>query len=187
MKKLLLIVLFFVGLVYILAPSPQGIDEIPPIPNSLQSEEPGDTHQNANIAAHFSDYWREDLMAFYTDQFQRLNYFGFYIPPIRLNHPPEEGFSYVRDQQRSTFLEQLVYPLRGSLFISGYEPISQKGKKFDIISMPIEIGDRVYNSKATLRYYPAPVIVRTAVYAGIWVCFIALLLVIKDARRKGYL
>lgn len=187
MRKLLLIALFLLGLVYILAPAPQEIDEIPPVPDSLKSEEPGDTRQSTNIAAYFSDYWREDLIAFYTDQFQVLNYFGFYIPPIRLNHPPEEGFAYVRDQQRSTFLEQLVYPLRGSLFINGYEPISQKGKKFDVISMPIEIGDRVYNSKTTLRYYPAPVIVRTLVYIGIWVSLIALLLLIRDSRKKGYL
>lgn len=187
MKRVVFLIIFVLGLIYILAPSPSGIDEIPPIPNSLKSSEPGDTHQNTNIAAYFSDLWRDELLSYYTQQLKELNFFGIYIPPIRLNHPPEEAYGYIRDQQRSTFLEQLTYPMRGSLFINGYEPISKQGKKFDGISMPIEVGDKVYISKTTLRYYPAPVHFRLIGYILMWAVMFALVSLIRESRRKGYL
>lgn len=187
MKKIILLVIFAIGLAYILAPSPESINEIPSIPNSLKSSEPGDTHQNTNIAAYFSDYWRNELMFFYTEEFKKLNFFGFYIPPIRLNHPPEEAFGYIRDQQKSTFLEQLTYPMRGSLFINGYEPVSKQGKKFDGMSAPIEVENRVFISKTTLRYYPAPIYFRITGYVLMWAAAFALVYLIRESRRKGYL
>lgn len=181
------LIFFILGLVYILAPAPQHINDIPPLSGSLKSTEPGDTIQNPNISAYFSDYWREDVTKFYLKEFEKLNAFGFIIPAIRLNHPPEEAFQFVRDQQKATYLEQYIFPLRGSLFVNGYEPISPLGKRFDSSSVPINQNGQFFNSKTTLRFYPIPLFTRIIFYLGIWMAIIGLYLVTKriveDLRR----
>lgn len=177
---LLAFILFMIGFWYILAPAPSTIHDIPPIPNSVKSDEPGDTYQNPNIAAYHSDLWREDVTIFYKQSFERLNsIFGIVFPAIKLNHPPEESFQYIRDQQRSTFLEQYIFPLRGSLFVNGYEPISQTGKRFDSSSVPVEFKGEYFNSKTTIRFYPVPLLTRIIFYLGIWVAIIGLYLLAK--------
>lgn len=175
----LALVLFISGFLYLIAPGPDSIDDIPPLPNSLKSIEPGDTIQNKNISAFFSNQWRSSVTNFYKGEFEKLNKFGFKIPAIRLNHPPEEAFWYIRDQQRTTYLEQFLYPLRGSLFVNGYEPINPQGKKFDSISVPVHINGTYYVSKTTLRFYPAPLHMRLIIYVACWLGLIVLFKLIK--------
>lgn len=178
------LIFFILGLVYVLAPSPQNINDIPAIPNSVKSDEPGDTYQNPNIAAYHSDWWREDVTNFYKQSFEQLNnIFGIALPAIKLNHPPEESFQYIRDQQRSTFLEQYIFPLRGSLFVNGYEPISKAGKRFDSISVPVEFKGEYFNSKTTIRFYPVALHTRIIFYLGIWVAILSLLFLTKKIWR----
>lgn len=176
---ILSLIFFAAGLFYILAPAPQNINDIPAIPGSLKSTEPGDTIQNPNIAAYFSDYWREDVTKFYKQEFGKLNEFGFTLPAINLNHPPEEAFQFVRDQQKATYLEQYIFPLRGSLFVNGYEPIDRSGKRFDTSSVPIQVSGEFFNSKTTLRFYPVPLHIRIIFYLSIWGSIIVLYLVTK--------
>lgn len=186
-QRVIILIFFILGLAYISAPTPEHIIDIPALPGSLKSTEPGDTIQSPNIAAYFSDYWREDVTKFYRQEFEKLNMFGFVIPAISLNHPPEEAFQLVRDQQQATYLEQFIFPLKGSLFINGYEPISPLGKRFDSSSVPIKQNDTFFNSKTTLRFYPVPLPIRIAFYLGIWVAMIGLYIltkrVIEDLRK----
>jgi hypothetical protein len=67
-----------------------------------------------------------------------------WFPFVRLNYPPEEAQTLIRDQTRSSYLEELVHPLRESLYISGFVPSAQKDT--------IIIGGKTYYEKLTVRY-----------------------------------
>lgn len=176
--KILLIVLFIAGLIYLILPGPTMISDIPALPNSLKSTEPGDTYQNPNNSAYFSNYFRKFVTGYYFNAFKSLS-FGGLLPPIKLNHPPEEAFSYIRDQQTSTYLEEYLYPLRDSLFVNGYEPFNQNGKPFYKGITHILIGKTYYNTKTTLRIYHSQVISRVIVYILFWTILLAALKVWK--------
>ena len=45
----------------------------------------------------------------------------------RLNYPPEDAQTLIRDQTQATFLEEIVHPMRESLFIAGNETGSSRG------------------------------------------------------------
>lgn len=183
--RMVILIIFFLGLVYLLWPSPSSVEDFPAIPDSLRSDEPGDTVQVPNITAYFSQYDRNRITNFYKDYFTKANFF--IIPPISLNHPPEEAYQYVRDQQISTFLEEYVFPLRGSIFVNGYEPVVEN----QIRNMPsnffgnmIHIKGNYYASKTTLRYHPVPVLWRVVVYIGIWVSVLGIYKLGKKIWRE---
>ena len=69
------------------------------------------------------------------------------MPAFRLNYPPEEARTIIRDQTRSTFLEEIVHPLRESVFINGFEPKDPKDA--------IEIAGRSWRQKIIVRYVPS--------------------------------
>lgn len=183
--RIVIFLLFLLGLVYLLWPGPSSVEDFPAIPNSLRSDEPGDTIQVPNIAAYFSQYDRNQITGFYKNYFTKANFF--IVPPIALNHPPEEAYQYVRDQQISTFLEEYVFPLRGSIFVNGYEPVIEN----QIRNMPsnffgnmIHIKGNYYASKTTLRYHPVPVFWRIIVYIGIWVSILGIYKLGKKIWRE---
>lgn len=175
-KRALLICLFVLGLIYLVLPGPAKISDFPALPNSVKSGLDGDTWQNPNIVAYFSDFRRDDITKFYKNFFNKSIFFGIPLPIISLNHPPEEAYRYIRDQQESTFLEEYTFPLRETIFVNGYEPRTEhimRGKDTtDRVGNTIKYGDNRYNSKATLRYYPSNVVIRILVYVGIWLGFI---------------
>lgn len=113
MKKLFLIVaaIASIGLtIYTLIPSPKFPE---PPPGAVQSMEKADT-EDPMRRAYFTNYTREQVIDHYKNQFR-------YQPLIlRLNYPPEDAQTLIRDQTRSVYLEELVHPLRESLFINGF-------------------------------------------------------------------
>lgn len=166
---------------------PRTIDDFPPIPDSVKSDLEGDTIQNPNIAAYFSQMNRDEITNYYRSFFESANFFGIRIPSLRLNHPPEEAFQYVRNQQESTFLEQYVYPLRASIFVNGYEPyienlISQAPS--DFWGNNIQYKGNWYASKVTLRYYPVNFLWQIIIYLGIWIFSIALYKLFKKVLAE---
>ena len=56
MKRKFLGVIFLLGLVYLLVPGPSKIEDFPPLPTSTKSALEGDTIQNPNIAAYYSNF-----------------------------------------------------------------------------------------------------------------------------------
>lgn len=177
------------GLIYIIYPSPSKIEDFSPLPRSYKSNEPGDTIQNPNIAAYYSFFRRAEITDFYKTNFQNLHFCNFFlnplcnIAPIRLNHPPEYAYQYIRDQQMSTFLEEYTYPLRDSLFVNGYEPkIEHQIKRVptNFFGSTIHIKGKFYNSKTTIRFYPSNIFIRVFVYLSVW--FLAIYLV-KVSRK----
>lgn len=86
------------------------------------------------------------------------------LPTYRLNYPPEESGTIIRDQTRSTFLEEIVHPFRESLYVNGFEPKDPKDAIF--------IAERPWRQKIIIKYVPSNVFVRlgmaVATLVAIW-------------------
>lgn len=133
------LILFFI---YLSWANPQF--PMPP-EDSLQSFEPADS-ENILRRAYFTNKTREEVLNHYEKQFE-VKILGLSVPQFRLNYPPEEANVIIRDQTRSTFLEEIIHPLRESLFINGFEPKNDKDK--------ILIENRLWRQKITVRYVPS--------------------------------
>lgn len=143
--KAFLVIVSVVFLGYLLLPNP-GFP-LPP-PDSIQSKEPADTETSLR-RAYFTNYSRQEVMDWYKSQFKWGE---------DLNYPPETSQTIIRDQTRSTFLEEIVHPLRESIYVNGFEPAELKDAIF--------IEDRPWRQKIIIRYVPSPVFIRVAVFAG---------------------
>lgn len=165
-------------LVYMLWPGPTKISDFAALPNSAKSTLSGDTVQIPNVSAYFSDNFREFVVPFYRENFQKLSILPF--PPITLNHPPEFSWMTIKKHTDSTYLEELVYPLRNSLYVNGFEPFySDKTPKFWGSTKFEEEGISTY-TKTTLRFYPSNLLVRILVWLGI---VTSLLFLFKIGRK----
>ncbi len=80
----------------------------------------------------------------------------------RLNYPPEEAYGIIRDQTRSTFLEEIVHPFRESLFVNGFEPKVEKDA--------INIDGRHWRQKITVKWVPSNLFARLFVGIVTLVC-----------------
>lgn len=186
--KFIAVIIFILGLVYILSPGPTKIEDFPPIPDSLKSDEPGDTYQNPNIVAYFSDFDREKITRFYRSAYQKNHFLVGLLFPISLNYPPETARAVIRNEQVSTFLEEYVYPLRGSILVNGYEPFVEneiKKREHWFIRDRIHINGRYFVSKSTLRFYPNDAFDRIIVYFGIWLAGFALFELSKKTFQES--
>lgn len=118
MRKLLLlgyVLLSFVFLFYLWSESPPF--PVPP-PDALLSTEPADSESPLR-RSYFTNYTRDQVIEHYKAHFDRAIM-------LRLNYPPEDAQVIIRDQTRSYYLEELVHPLRESLFINGFVAQSEK-------------------------------------------------------------
>src|SRR3990170_8023503 len=96
--------LFF--LIYLLLPNPDFPAELP---DSIRSFEPADVETPLR-RGYYTDLPREIVMNYYLQQVKHMSPFGKYMPTYSLNYPPEEAQFLIRDQARSTFLEEIVHP-----------------------------------------------------------------------------
>lgn len=178
--------IFLLGLIYILSPGSAKVNDFTPLPDFLKSDEPGDTYQVPNVTAYFSQSDRAEITNFYRQELSKKYFWGGLIPPISLNYPPKAAQTLVRDQLYVTFLEEYVYPLKGSIFVAGYEPYIDNellGRNHTFIGDHIHIKGNYYKSKTTLRYYPADLFNSLVVYLGIWLSGTSLWLLIKRLKR----
>lgn len=165
-------------LIYLLIPGPSSINDFPALPNSEKSTLEGDTIQVPNVAGYFSDIFRTSATNFYKMAYKSQVAIPFL--PIRLNYPPEFAYTAIKDQTRSTYLEEYVYPLRDSLFLNGYEPFYENGKPKFFGSVKADEKNNIYYNKATLRFYPSSIWVRIVIWFGI---LASIYLIWKTARR----
>lgn len=164
--SVILCLLLGLGGVYLLLPGPQSIADFPALPHSTKSQLEGDTIQNPNIAAYFSNSNREDITEFYWKYFSHWNYGFLTLPLLKINHPPEFAYTYIRDQQESTGLEEYFRPMRESLFVNIndaliYSQIRQRPLSFD--STHLEYNGEYFSSKGTIRYFSSNPLVRVIV------------------------
>ncbi len=144
--KIVFVVFSALFIVYLLFPAPEFPN---PPSNSVQSKEPADTETPLR-RSYFTDSTREEVVQNYLSQFSRE-----FIPTLRLNYPPEDAQTLVRDQTRSTFLEELVHPFRESIYINGFEPKSDKDA--------ILINGVHWRQKITVKYIPSSALVRVLI------------------------
>lgn len=119
-----------------------------PPPNAVQSMEEADTETPLR-RAYFTNYTREQVIDHYKDQFR------FKILTLELNYPPEDAQTLIRDQTRSRYLEELVHPLRESLYINGFIPVQAKD---DIWYKGVH-----YEEKITIRYVQSSTLLRVVI------------------------
>ncbi len=139
LSKLTVLVIILLTYGYLLYPK---LTFPKPPPDSSQSAEDADS-ESFYRRAYFTNYSREEVVAHYESQFN-------YLPILKLNYPPEDAQTLIRDQARSSYLEELVHPLRESIYINGFSP---KTAKDEIWHRGIK-----YKHKITIKYVPGNVI-----------------------------
>lgn len=144
-NKLVKILFIFFGitlLIYLALPAPV-------FPKTLwdfeSSTEPAD-QESPMRRGYFTNLTREQLIDHYAKEFRWGKQF---------NYPPEDAQTLVRDQTHATFLEEIVHPMRESLFIAGNK--IQSGKE------PFEIDGKKFNQKVIVKYVDSNIFVRLAV------------------------
>ena len=144
MKNLAKIVFALTGIVliiYLAWPAP-------PFPNTLwdftSSTEPADKETPLR-RGYYTNLTREQLMSHYVKEFGWGE---------RLNYPPEDAQTLIRDQTHATFLEEIVHPMRESLFVAGNESGSGQGTLID---------GKVYKQKVIVKYVTSNIFIRILV------------------------
>jgi len=148
--NILYIVISIIFLLYLALPNkefPKKSD------NSLQSTEPADV-ESPNRRGYYNNETRPDAILFYRNEFDKMRIFNFtfVLPSIRLNYPPEDAQVLIRDQARSTYLEEIVHPFRESLYINGFEPSKD--------SDSIIVNGSQYKQKIIVRFVSSSVFLR---------------------------
>lgn len=172
MIKILFVVFGLCLLLYLLMPGSKGISDFKPLPNSSKSNLSGDTIQVPNVSAYYSNYYRGFATKFYYDNFKNNTFLPF--GPVKVNHPPEFAYQYIKDQTQATYLEEYVYPLRDAIFVNGLEPFDVQGNPRYSGATPFAQDGQDFSTKVTLRYYPSPVWVRIVVWVGIMLAIYAI-------------
>ncbi len=135
-------------------------------PDSVQSLEKADTETKWR-RAYFTNYTREEVLSHYQKQSEKFSLLGIPLPTYKLNYPPEDAFLLIRDQTRSTFLEEIVQPFRAYLFVNGFKPTYAKD---DIWYKGVH-----YEQKITLRYATSSIFIRVPLVLGaLLICFFLL-------------
>jgi hypothetical protein len=118
----------------------------PPFPTTLwdftSSTEPADK-ESPMRRGYYTNLTREQLMSHYSTEFGWGE---------RLNYPPEEAKTLIRDQTKATFLEEIVHPMRESIFVAGNELGSGMGV--------FEVDGTDFKQKVIVKYMISNVFVR---------------------------
>lgn len=140
-----LVLLFYVALPNFKFPDPPK--------ESVQSLEPADTESPLR-KAYFTNLTRSEVLDWYESQFRKSSFANIPMPTYLLNYPPEESQTIIRDQTRSTFLQEIVHPFRETVFINGYEPREDDNEN------RIVIEGTHWRQKIIVRYIPTNLILR---------------------------
>lgn len=149
-KKTALAIIFIFNLsalLYLISPAPT----LPDLPNSIKSDEPGDTVQIPNVSAYYTNLSRTEIINFY-----KANYNDFFR--IQLNHPPEKAKNIIRDTIQSYYLEEFVLPYKETLYINGFEwekDVFTKPEKR--IKNKLLYHGKEYSAKVTIRTFPVSI------------------------------
>lgn len=165
MKKISKLVFFFVlllGTFYLLLPAPKNF---PDLPEAVKSTEPGDTVQITNVSAYYTDMPRAKVVEFYTNYFSKSSFLGIPLITYKLNHPPERIREVLRETQQSTYIEEIVHPLRESVFVNGFEwdndPFTSPERRVKNI---LVVNGKTYQFKVTLFYQESRIWQRLLVF-----------------------
>jgi hypothetical protein len=166
-KKIILsiLIVYLIGIIYLILPSPQ----IPDLEPALKSTEPGDTVQIPGVSAYYTNLSRQEAIAFFEKAFAYSSFLNLPLITYRLNHPPEYARETIKNTLQTNFYEELIHPLRGSLFISGWIPgedeVYLAQTKKPITDFIVE--DQHFTAKITLYRISSPIWTRFLIWTGI--------------------
>ena len=161
--KILFFLFSILLLVYVIPSSPEFPTQIP---NSIQSFEPADVETPLR-RGYYTNLTRQEVIEHYKKEFNK----NFKVFTPRLNYPPEEAQTIIRDQTKSTFLEEIVHPLRESLYINGFEPKTEEYK--------IVIDGVSWKQKVIVRYVPSTILIRLIILV---LTIVSTLLLVREYR-----
>ncbi len=145
MKNLVKIIFALLGiglLVYLVWPAP-------PFPKTLwdfvSSTEPADKETPLR-RGYYTNLTREQLMSHYVAEFGWGE---------TLNYPPEDAQTLIRDQTKATFLEEIVHPMRESIYVAG-NVLGPGGGTF-------EVDGKTFNQKVIIKYVGSNVFLRVLI------------------------
>jgi len=141
-KKIAIILFILFGitlLTYLAWPSPKFPNTLP---GFTVSTEPADKETPLR-RGYYTNSDRNQVMSHYVSEFK----WG-----IRLNYPPEEAQTVIRDQTHATYLEEIVHPMRESIFIAGNDAPLNK--------VLFQANGQQYKSKIIVRYVESNIFVR---------------------------
>lgn len=154
--KFVYIGFFILFLTYLVLPNPSFPK---PPPDSVQSKEPADLESSFR-RAYFTNFTRQQVLDWYKKQF---------VYGYLLNYPPEDSKTLIRDQTRSTYLQEVVHPFRESIYINGFEPTDPKDA--------INIDGVHWKQKIIVRFVPSNTFIRILIGSA---SLILLLFLIKE-------
>ncbi len=176
--KITLLVFYLLGVFYLILPEPV----IPNLEPALKSQEPGDTVQIPGVWAYYTDLSRQEAVDFYRKAFSHSPFLKIPLLTYRLNHPPEYAKETIIDTHKNNFYEELVHPLRESLFISGWIPSEDKAylakSKKPITEFLVE--GQKFSAKITLYHVQSSLWARLLIWTGI----VFLILILISFFRK---
>lgn len=184
MVKKIYLLIGFLSSLYLLLPGPR----LPPpdLPESFKSTEPGDTIQLTRVSAYYTQKEREEVIDFYDEYFSRSSFLNLPLFTYRLNHPPEYAREIWVNTKQSYYLEEIVNPLRGSLFINGYEwakdvftPVSARAQYIMLVD------GQEWAGKVSLRWFPSHIWVRLLIFWAVWLAVGGLFLLWKKELFKS--
>ena len=161
------------ALIYLVYPLPS----LPDLPNSVKSNLPGDTVQISHVTAYYTNMSRTEVMNFY-----KAYYTGLFR--INLNHPPEKAKQVIVDTIPSYYLEEIVLPLKESLYINGFEWEQDVfTKPENRIKNKLIYEGKEYHAKITLRRFPVNIPGRIIVFFITQIALITTVLVLKSFTK----
>jgi len=176
-SKLFFVFFIILGTLYLVLPAPK---DFPDLPGAVKSIEPGDTVQIANVSAYYTDMPRKEAVDFYFKYFSRSPFLGIPLITYKLNHPPERIREILRDTQQSTYVEELVHPLRESVFVNGFEwnndpftPSKSRAKNI------LTVNGKTYRFKVTLFYQESGILARVLIF---YACLLFVYCLLKAGR-----
>lgn len=192
MKRLFFLLLISVWLLfffYLLLPEPQAPSALP---NSLKSQDPGDTIEIPGVSAYYTDILRKEVVRYYAGTFSHSPFLDLPLITYRLNHPPEKIKELLKKPQKASYVEEIVHPLKSSLFVAGYEwendpfvPENERERH------KIFFEGKTFRSKVTLYYQKSPPLAYIFVFLGIsfatWLVGLAFLRIYDSFRHHRQL
>jgi hypothetical protein len=168
----LYVIFALVLFIYLLLP---GYSFPNPPPGAVQSMEQADTETPLR-RAYFTDFTRTEVVDYYQNQMSRSSFFSLPMPTLLLNYPPEDAQTLIRDQTRSVYLQEIVHPLRESVYVNGFIP---KTAKDDIWYKGIH-----YQEKITIRFVPGSRVPRLII--GSFIIFSVALIYFETRNLTKY-
>lgn len=180
--KIIYISVFFLGTFYLLLPAPK---DFPDLPGAVKSTEPGDTVQIANVSAYYTDMPRAEVVNFYLKYFSKSPFLGIPLITYKLNQPPERIKEVLRDTQQTTYVEEIIHPLRESVFINGFEwnndPFTSLRRRVKNILI---VNGKTYQFKVTVFYQESTWLLRLFIFYSCLIATYLLLNTFKNIFKK---